>query len=291
MAPLLVGVNGSAENTAAVEWAVDEAVARGSALRLLYAEQLSAMAPMYPGYSSILEDRAHRQLTEAERSVAKRAPEVATSSVFVNGSPAEALVRASAEVDLVVVGLRGRGGVPGLKVGSTAYHVAAHADAPVVVVGTEQTARTGPAEVVVGIDASRHGAAALRAAFAEAHRRGARLRAVHAVRLPDGLRTEDTPGFDREALRAEQDRWSEDLLRDARAEYPEVEAVTTVEWDDPAHALGRASRSAMLVVVGARGRRGLPRLALGSVAHGLLHHARCPVMVVHAPRAEHDPVD
>lgn len=46
-------------------------------------------------------------------------------------------------------------------------------------------------------------------------------------------------------------------------------------------ALAEASRSALLLVVGNRGTGGHNRLPLGSVAAGLLHHARCPVVVVH----------
>ena len=46
-------------------------------------------------------------------------------------------------------------------------------------------------------------------------------------------------------------------------------------------ALIEATRTALMVVVGNRGTGSQERLALGSVTAGLLHHAHCPVVVVH----------
>ena len=46
-----------------------------------------------------------------------------------------------------------------------------------------------------------------------------------------------------------------------------------------------ASEDADLFVVGTRGRSGLGEFILGSVAHHLTKHARCPVVVVPAARA------
>lgn len=51
----------------------------------------------------------------------------------------------------------------------------------------------------------------------------------------------------------------------------------------PVAALTEAAGAADLVVVGSRGRGGFSSAVLGSVGHGVPHHARCPVAVVRPP--------
>ena len=44
--------------------------------------------------------------------------------------------------------------------------------------------------------------------------------------------------------------------------------------------LNASSKSIDLVIIGTKGRTGLKRLLLGSVAHGIVQHAHCPVLLV-----------
>ncbi len=63
----------------------------------------------------------------------------------------------------------------------------------------------------------------------------------------------------------------------------ETAADVVLQHSSPAPALVGASGRATEVVVGSRGRGGLPGLMLGSVVTQLLHHASCPVTVVRTP--------
>jgi len=69
------------------------------------------------------------------------------------------------------------------------------------------------------------------------------------------------------------------LVRSATAGA--VSPTTELIVATPTAALVNASRTAGMVVVGSRGRGALSRFVLGSVSTGVLHHARCPVVVVH----------
>lgn len=50
----------------------------------------------------------------------------------------------------------------------------------------------------------------------------------------------------------------------------------------PASAILDAAKDADLIVVGSRGHGGFPGLHLGSVSTQVVHHAQCPVLVIHA---------
>jgi nucleotide-binding universal stress UspA family protein len=58
----------------------------------------------------------------------------AVTVVGVNGVPAEELIKAGADADLLVVGSRGSGGFGRLLLGSVSSQVTHHATCPVVVV-------------------------------------------------------------------------------------------------------------------------------------------------------------
>ena len=141
MAGIIVGVDGSPGAHRALEWAMKEAAAHHAHLTVVAVHEV----PMngWTGHPDILgADVPELQKTRAaaEETVSKAAAQVGESrpaSVTlraVNGFPAEELINASRDADLLVVGSRGVGGFARLTMGSISDQVVHHAHCPVVVV-------------------------------------------------------------------------------------------------------------------------------------------------------------
>lgn len=289
---VVVGVDGSASSLVAVEAAAREARARGAALRVVHAFIWPAMhvpltpSPLGPSEGG-LRKMADRLVAEAVERARATAPEVDVSHAVVTGEPLTVLEARSRAADLVVVGSRGMGGFVGLLVGSTAVHLAAHGRCPVLVVREEPSA-DGP--VVVGVDGSAAGERAVEFAFAEAELRKAPLVALHAwttwnAPLPAPQDASAPYANPPGVLAEEEERLLSEALAGHRARYPGVVVEQRVVHGRTREALIDASRSAQLVVIGARGRGGFTGLLLGSVSQALLHHAHSPVAVVRAASA------
>ncbi len=137
---IVVGVDGSKSSLKALEWAAEIAKERKSELTVLMAwvPSLPPLAGMSPSYSthddSDPASATKQKLTESIHAVLGPEPAVRVHPVIRAESAAKALIEASDDADLLVVGRRGRGGFKGLLLGSVSHHVAAHARCTVVVV-------------------------------------------------------------------------------------------------------------------------------------------------------------
>jgi nucleotide-binding universal stress UspA family protein len=284
--PVVVGVDGSGSAYRAVEWAAAEAARRGVALRMVRAFSWTTSAwsterrlRAQQRRDQLLETARH-QLARAARVAADTRSEVEATTQVEIGSPVEVLASEARRAQLLVLGDRGLGGLTGLVLGSVAVALAARAACPVVIVrGDDRGLGSDEGPVVVGIDGSPLSEAALAFAFDAAAARGAALVAVHAL-SPAAVDTalEQLVGGD--AVGAEEDAVLAERLAGWGQKYPQVTVRRTVVPDSAARALVDASVGARLVVVGSRGRGNATGLLLGSVSHGVLHAAHCPVAIV-----------
>jgi nucleotide-binding universal stress UspA family protein len=168
-------------------------------------------------------------------------------------------------------------------IGSTTLHVASHARCPVVAVPAptdEPATRSG---VVVGVDGSAVSEPAIAYAFEAATDRGTVLTAVHAwydiTRTGNGKMMPLT--YDPAEVAAEERLALAESMAGWQEKFPDVHVEHKVVYGHAVPALLQASRGAELLVVGCRGLGTVRSVVLGSVSHGVLHHATLPVAVVH----------
>lgn len=264
-----VGVDGSRASLRALSWAIGEARLSGEA-----AVTAVTVLPE-PGASAGFLRHLVGAALEVEEAVRRTAAGFPVVHVVRYGRTAAALVAESAGADLLVVGTRGRGGVPALRMGSVSRSCLHRAPCPVVVVPEEGRADHRGAPVAVGVDASAPSRTALALAAAEARLRGTELIVVHAVYwdpLGVELLTPDE---------AELQEWGRRLLDGMLAEADlDVPVRPVVLAGHPAEVLVRCAEEAELLVVGSQGRGAVSGLALGSVSDHCARHAPCPVLVV-----------
>jgi nucleotide-binding universal stress UspA family protein len=131
-----VGVDGSPGSLAALRFAVAEARARKARLRAILAWTIpiggDLPGGMLPELVADFEKEAERELADCLAGVDTAGLEV--EPVTVEGAAGRALLDASEDATILVVGSRGRGGFKGLLLGSVSGQCVDHAVCPVVVV-------------------------------------------------------------------------------------------------------------------------------------------------------------
>ncbi|WP_128429606.1 universal stress protein [Streptomyces cyaneus] len=284
--PITAGVDGSEESLAALAWAAREAVRRGLALRVVHAWRFQPHDAIDAGDPDTQAQWVREGLVEAARTVTERHPALDVTTDVLDGGPVETLVAAAADAEMLVLGSRGHGAVVGFLLGSVGQQVIAEAKSPVVLVraGDQASAEAAGREIVVGQQGdAEDSAAALRFAFETAAARGATVRAVRAWTLPPlfayspaSLKLLDEAG----GLEPYEKKALGEALRPWRERFPDVRVVEHVEMGSAGQVLLSVAGRTQLMVVGRRAHRTAVGARIGSVAHGMLHHADCPVAVV-----------
>nr|WP_041820877.1 universal stress protein [Streptomyces davaonensis] len=291
--PVIVGVDGSEAGLDAVDWAADAAVRHGLPLRIVHASlweryEGDALAETPGAAPDVVteHDLAEGVVALADQRARQRAPNLEITTSVLPEDPVSALLREASLASTVVTGVRGRGPIRELLLGSVGLSLAARAPCPVVVVrGRAENRRTANARIVLGVGDTT-AAAAVRYAFREAEARECEVEAVRAWRRP-AHRTAPHPLLTGEPAHAEEDRASELLgqaLDSIAEDHSGVRLHRSLVEGSARHALVTRSSAADLLIIGAHRRHGHLGPQLGLVGHTVLHHAECPVAVV--PRQE-----
>lgn len=152
--------------------------------------------------------------------------------------------------------------------------------------GKEERADMQLRRILVPLDGSEWSFRAARYAIKIANMANAEIVCVHAVlNLPYVEYSYSSPLLPRylEDSKSEAQKWYDDIK--AIAEKSGVTRVTTetlVNISSAADAIINYAETNRLdlIVMGTKGRTGLKKFFLGSVASGVISHAKCPVLVV-----------
>jgi nucleotide-binding universal stress UspA family protein len=281
--PVLVGVDASDSARDAAEWAVDLAALWGAPLDLVHVVPGAIDEPPItpvPTWMVELSDAAMRCGVEP------RTIEV------VPGGAVELLANRAAASRILVLGSYGDRGWSGMLAGSVALGLIGRVGCPVAVVRGPIPGKPPPrsGHVVVGVDGSPAGRAALAFAAGLAASRGARLVAVRSwgdvVARRGGVprrQAEDPSEPATEALAA-----LETELGPVIAAHPQLSLERDVVEDTPVRALLERANAARMLVVGRGGPRAGSGMLLGSTSRALVESAPCPVLVVQSDAENSD---
>jgi nucleotide-binding universal stress UspA family protein len=273
---------------AGIEWPA------GTTIRVVEAIETGvAMFGGPPALAMIQTDTLEEEVSEVARETVENArerlsrPGVEADAAVLRGRPAAEIVDAARamQADTIVIGSRGHGTIESMLLGSVSAEVVDHATVPVLVARAPTLAR-----VVLAWDGSSGARAAADLLRTWPIFAGSAIRVVSvaSVEIPwwTGYPLDGSPQllpiYDDavSASRSEHDELARKMTTQLQSAGLEAEADRR-DGDAAAELIAAAREwKADLIVMGTRGRTGLTRLVLGSVARNVLHHAPCSVLVV-----------
>jgi nucleotide-binding universal stress UspA family protein len=280
---LVLGFDGGPRMQNLLRVAADEAVRRQASLAIVMVSQ----AALDPGLDASgrrsaeqrAEASAHRQLIRAAESVRARHQHVPVTTHHLTEEEARATAYPLSSAQLLVVGTIGRHGRRAFSPESISRVLLKAVRCPVLVVPLNVPMDGGDGRrrfVTAGVGDGPYGAAVIRAARAEALRRGSDLRLFHAYRD----QSEEAPA---NGLRRAADLVGRAVAA-AEIALGKRDSVF-LGHEDPAIALIRQTREAELLVIGSRpgSLSGRDQESVGLEIVGKLH---CPLLVIPDPVAD-----
>jgi nucleotide-binding universal stress UspA family protein len=296
---VLVPLDGSPFAEQALPWAAAIAGAARARLRLTLVHQSPSPPPLDEA-TGRLYTRIELSLRKVQREyLAKVADQVRrehgvqVAKVTLQGTPAPALARHVGEMDpeIVVMTTHGAGGIRRAWLGSVADQLVRSLEIPMLIIRPREADQV-PAgvaalqEILVALDGSRRAEAALPPAATLALLLGAKLALVRVVQpvvpFTDPVRPFPL-GFDEQLTRlsrAEAQDYLDDMAEGLNAAGVPASGGAVVGGSafeaiqDAARAPGTG-----MIALATRGRGGLPRMVLGSVADKLVRGGELPVLV------------
>lgn len=285
---VVAALDGSHRDDAVIDWAAAEAAALSAPLHLVHAVDLGTPLSAYgelltsPEIVDRVEQESTRVVVEARARVETARPGMSVTTALPTGSPSGALIAATGNARVLVVGSARKNRAERIVLGTTSMSVVAHAPCPVVLV-PEDASTTGDGRVVVGIDGSEHSKLAFRHALDAAAVRGKQVTTVTSwnVEVEKGVVVTEPGSPEWETVDARYRAMAEAAIGADRDAHPEIAVTVEVRHGRAADTLVEVAEGADLLLVGSRGRGGFRGMLLGSVSQRVLALATVPVAILH----------
>jgi len=171
---------------------------------------------------------------------------------------------AKKQVEMIIMGRRGRTGLKRLMMGSVTARVIGHSPCKVLVI--PETAKVSYRNILIATDGSKYSDAAALEAISIAKRCGSDL-----IALSVATKDKDLPSAKKSVEKISQ-----------IAEKEGLKSKTMTPRGTPYNVIVETAekKNADVIVVGSHGRTGLERLLMGSVTERVIGQANCAVLVV-----------
>ncbi len=284
---LLLSTDGSEFSEGAVREAVKLAKICSSKLFVLSViEANPEFEVLAPQVVEKEEEQTRKRLEEVRSKAAKEGVECEIIARHTE-SPFQAIIEEAGkkQVDMIIMGRRGRTGLRRLLMGSVTAKVIGHAACDVLVV--PRAAQISYRRILVATDGSKYSDAAASEAIGIAKRCSSSLYVVSVVP------SETASPFDivhsemqHEMIAQNELRVGEKnvkaVLEIAKQEGVKVEGLVVEGRPYEAIVENAREKSVDLIVMGSHGRTGLERLLMGSVTERVVGHADCSVLIAKA---------
>lgn len=278
---VVVGVDGSENAKRALRWAVAKTKALGPITPLLaYTMQPLGDGLGMPGVYADIEQLVKEDAEHLLRSTIEEFPDLADRARLVRQQAGPALVNASAEAALLVVGSRGRSALAETLFGSVGSYCVKNATVPVAVITDGADNESTIDRAVVGIDGSPNSARALEWALRHVDPAGRVIAVGCWTDFVFGEPPLPNPELERSTTKNVEDTLAAVLSSVGHEAGTGPVVESHIQQGDPRIVLRDLASTADLLVLGARGHRGVSYLLLGSTTTSLLHHPTSPTVVV-----------
>jgi nucleotide-binding universal stress UspA family protein len=262
----------------------------GTRIEVLYvdhvmASELDLPAAKYASLQAQVRERIDAHLARAKRAL--EAPGRTVEATLLMGRPASVIVEEARRIgaDVVVVGSHGHGAVASALLGSVSAEVVDQAPCPVLV-----ARKATLSKVVLATDGSTGAREAEDVVAGWPFLAALPVRVVSVASMLPSFALLDPVGPSMmsaeiyqqlsDELRAERERAAKEGVQRLVAGHVNATPVLREGYTPNEIVRDAADSGADLIVIGSRGRTGVTRLLLGSVARGVLHQAPCSVLVV-----------